>query len=125
MSEFKVGDHVITRWGEEARSVDLAPGMVQDGEHVIMAIDDDWEAARLDTSDGWWYPLALLEKIDDAPAGIDFRDECAMRVMQAFLSVGDVKYNIFLSDPRGRELTRWIAEDSYAYADAMLEARKK
>ena len=150
MSKFKVGDSVITRWGEAARSIDLEPGMVQDGEHVIIEIDYDWGAARLDTPNGWWYPLSLLEKIDDAPAakddggsafplqasfaggeyfpgtdGMSLRDYFAAKAIQSILSIGDANANMFLSKPRGRELTQWLAEDAYAYADAMLEARKK
>ena len=130
MRKFEVGDRVITKWDDSLMARALYRWEVPDGEHVIIEISGG--DARLDDPDGYWYPLKFMTKVDSAPttklkecAVIDFRDQCAIRAMQAFLSVGDVEYNIFLSDAKGRELTRWIAEDSYAYADAMLEARKK
>ena len=128
MSEFKVGDRVITRWDDLAYSrFNLPYDAVPDGEHTITEIDGD--ACRLAGYPNWWYPLDNMTKVDNAPAVKDddsiFRDECAMRAMQAFISGGDVRDNMFLSDPKGRELTQWLSEDSYAYADAMIKARKK
>ena len=128
MSEFKVGDRVITRLDDVAYSrFNLPYDAVPDGEHTITEIYGD--ACRLAGYPNWWYPLDNMTKVDNAPAVKDddsiFRDECAMRAMQAFISGGDVRDNMFLSDPKGRELTQWLSEDSYAYADAMIKARKK
>jgi len=145
MSEFKVGDRVITRWGEGLSHLPNK-ACVPEGVHTICEVfHENKKYVRLDTSGGWLYPISLMTKVDDAPAvehdggpafpiwsgdmrdpqGMSLRDVCAMLAMQAFISGGDVRDNMFLSDPKGRELTQWLSEDSYAYADAMIKARKK
>ena len=160
MSEFKVGDRVITRWSAEAFSrFNLPYDAVPDGEHIIIDIYDD--VCMLDGYIGWWYPLDNITKVDDAPAVkdcggpeclvhvswddplnfterikddplselkecsmIDFRDECAMRVMQADWSSNGVADPAFKPESTDKALKKW-ATLYYRMADAMLEARKK
>ena len=160
MSEFKIGDRVITRWDDSllgARA--LARDTVPEGEHVIIEISGG--DARLDEPDGYWYPLKFMERIDDAPAVkdcggpafllhvawddplnfterikddplselkecsmIDFRDECAMRAMEADWSSNGVANPAFVPETTDESLEKWAAL-YYRMADAMMKARKK
>ena len=70
MSEFRVGDRVITRWDDLAYSrFNLPYDAVPDGEHTITEIDGD--ACRLAGYPNWWYPLDNMTKVDNAPAAKD------------------------------------------------------
>jgi hypothetical protein len=127
MSEFKVGDRVITRWDDLAYSrFNLPYDAVPDGEHTITEIVGD--ACRLAGYPNWWYPLDNMTKVDNAPAVKDddsiFRDECAMRAMQADWSSNGVADPAFKPECTDETLAKWAAL-YYRMADAMLEARKK
>ena len=130
MSEFKVGDRVITRWDTLLYTrFHLPQDSVPDGEHTITWIDGD--ACKLEGYLLWWYPISNITKVDDAPAselkecaGIDFRDECAMRAMEADWSSNGVANPAFVPECTQESLDKWAAL-YYRMADAMLEARKK
>ena len=148
MNEFKVGDRVITRWDDSllgARS--LERDTVPDGEHVIIEISG--VDARLDEPGGYWYPLRLMTKIDDAPAakddggtafpradvrdtdmgfqvitgwcpGMSLCDYFAAKAMQ-----GDWAAQGYYTNSTDLEFLIKRAELYYRMADVMLEARKK
>lgn len=124
MSEFKVGDHVITRWGDGLSHLPNK-ACVPEGVHTIVEVfDENKKYARLDTAGGWLYPISLMTKVEESPARIDFRDECAMRVMQADWSSNGVANPAFVPGCTDNALAKW-ATLYYRMADAMLEARKK
>ena len=128
MNEFKVGDRVITRWGEGLSHLPNK-ACVPEGVHTICEVfHENKKYVRLDTSGGWLYPISLMTKVDDAPAVKDddsiFRDECAMRAMQGDWAAQNEESGYYTNSTDMEFLVK-RAELYYRMADAMLEARKK
>lgn len=152
MSEFKVGDRVITRWDDSLLwSRALARDTVPEGEHVIIEIS--LGDARLDKPDGFWYPLRFMTKIDDAPAAkddggpafprADVRDTamgfqvitgwCPGMSLRDYFAAQSMQGDWAAQNEEGSYYTNSIdmeflvkrAELYYRMADVMLEARKK
>ena len=144
MSEFKVGDRVITRWDDSLLgAMALARDTVPEGEHVIIEIRRG--DARLDEPDGYWYPLRFMTKIDDAPtveddggpafpisdlskfqyAGMSLRDYFAAKAMQGDWAAQNVEHDFQFNSDTTQDRMVLFAQMYYRMADAMLEARKK
>lgn len=132
MSEFKVGDRVITKWGKEA--------------YLTEIYNDE---CRLNGYGIWWYPLSNMTKINDAPEvkddggpafpigigdmrdpqGMSLRDYFAAKAMQGDWAAQDAGNELvqggYYTDNTTLEFMVQRAELYYRMADAMLEARKK
>jgi hypothetical protein len=123
MSEFKVGDRVITQWGEEARELGLNPEDISSTEeHTILAIHDN--DGYLDPGCSW-YPLSLMTQVIQKKDGDDrLRDECAMMAMQGDWAAQNEEGGYYTNSTDMEFLVK-RAELYYRMADAMLEARKK
>jgi hypothetical protein len=65
------------------------------------------------------------DTFESEPSGMSLRDWFAGQALAGMLAGPDMKNNLLLGNPDGRELEAWMAEQSYEYADAMLKAREK
>ena len=143
MSEFKVGDRVITRWDYFAeQQYNITSGAIPDGEHTIIEIEDD--ACKLAGYPGKWYPIDNITKVDDAPEvkddggpafpvediskcqcpGMSLRDYFAAKAMQGDWAAQDEEGGYYTHSISQEFLVR-RAKLFFRMADAMLEARKK